>query len=86
VQLVGMIVGAYSSIFLAVPVLVSIKERWGPVAAHTKKVLDKRAGVGAGARVPVGAGASAARGPRPTDSGAPRPGSRPSGKRQKRRH
>ncbi|MFE9783811.1 protein translocase subunit SecF [Nocardia salmonicida] len=86
VQLVGMIVGAYSSIFLAVPVLVSIKERWGPVAAHTKKVLDKRAGVGAGARVPVGAGASAARGLRPTDSGAPRPGSRPSGKRQKRRH
>ncbi|MGW6621179.1 protein translocase subunit SecF [Nocardia sp. NPDC055002] len=84
VQLVGMIVGAYSSLFLAVPVLVSIKERWGPVAAHTKKVLDKRAGVGAGARVPVGA--SAARGPRPTGSGAPRPGSRPSGKRQQRRH
>ncbi|MFC9658746.1 protein translocase subunit SecF [Nocardia sp. NPDC127606] len=84
VQLVGMIVGAYSSIFLAVPVLVSIKERWGPVAAHTKKVLDKRAGVGAGARVPVGA--SAARGPRPTGSGAPRTGSRPSGKRQQRRH
>ncbi|MGW6700078.1 protein translocase subunit SecF [Nocardia sp. NPDC055049] len=84
VQLVGMIVGAYSSIFLAVPVLVSIKERWGPVAAHTKKVLDKRAGVGAGARVPVGA--TAARGARPTGSGAPRPGSRPSGKRQQRRH
>ncbi|MFC8384114.1 protein translocase subunit SecF [Nocardia sp. NPDC057272] len=84
VQLVGMIVGAYSSLFLAVPVLVSIKERWGPVAAHTKKVLDKRAGVGAGVRVPVGA--SAARGPRPTGSGAPRPGSRPSGKRQQRRH
>ncbi|MGW5918201.1 protein translocase subunit SecF [Nocardia fluminea] len=84
VQLVGMIVGAYSSIFLAVPVLVSIKERWGPVAAHTKKVLDKRAGVGVGARVPVGA--TAARGPRPTDSRAPRPGSRPSGKRQQRRH
>ncbi|WP_194824520.1 protein translocase subunit SecF [Nocardia sp. XZ_19_231] len=86
VQLVGMIVGAYSSIFLAVPVLVSIKERWGPVAAHTRKVLDKRAGVGAGTRVPVGAGASGARGARPTDSGAPRPGSRPSGKRQQRRH
>jgi preprotein translocase subunit SecF len=86
VQLVGMIVGAYSSVFFAVPVLVSIKERWGPVAAHTKKVLAKRAEGASGARVPVGAGASAARGPRPTDSGAPRPGSRPSGKRQKRRH
>ncbi|WP_342802367.1 protein translocase subunit SecF, partial [Nocardia sp. No.11] len=57
VQLVGMIVGAYSSIFLAVPVLVSIKERWGPVAAHTKKVLAKRAAGPAGARVPVGAAA-----------------------------
>ncbi|MEV0683349.1 protein translocase subunit SecF [Nocardia sp. NPDC050378] len=85
VQLVGMIVGAYSSIFLAVPVLVSIKERWGPVAAHTKKVLDKRAGVGT-TPVPVTAGARAARGPRPTDAGAPRPGARPSGKRNKGRH
>ncbi|MFE1594851.1 protein translocase subunit SecF [Nocardia sp. NPDC058705] len=83
VQLVGMIVGAYSSIFLAVPVLVSIKERWGPVAAHTKKVLDKRAGVGAAPRVPVGAGS---RGSRPVGTGAPRPGSRPTGKRQQRRH
>ncbi|MFD3703224.1 protein translocase subunit SecF [Nocardia sp. NPDC058658] len=83
VQLVGMIVGAYSSIFLAVPVLVSIKERWGPVAAHTKKVLDKRAGVAAAPRVPVGSGA---RGSRPVGTGAPRPGSRPTGKRQQRRH
>ncbi|GGN69495.1 protein translocase subunit SecF [Nocardia rhizosphaerihabitans] len=84
VQLVGMIVGAYSSIFLAVPVLVSIKERWGPVAAHTKKVLAKRAGGGVGPRVPVAAGAT--RGPRPTDASAPRPGARPSGKRHKRRN
>ncbi|MET8653953.1 protein translocase subunit SecF, partial [Nocardia aurea] len=44
VQLVGMIVGAYSSIFFAVPVLVSIKERFGPVAAHTRKVLARRSG------------------------------------------
>ncbi|MET9213766.1 MULTISPECIES: protein translocase subunit SecF [unclassified Nocardia] len=85
VQLVGMIVGAYSSIFLAVPVLVSIKERWGPVAAHTKKVLAKRA-AGPAARVPVGAAAGAPRGPRPSDAGAPRPGARPSGKRHKRRN
>ncbi|WP_282786472.1 protein translocase subunit SecF, partial [Nocardia sp. CC201C] len=41
VQLVGMIVGTYSSIFFAVPLLVSIKERFGPVAAHTRKVLAK---------------------------------------------
>lgn len=86
VQMVGMIVGTYSSVFFAVPVLVSIKERWGPVAPHTKKVLDKRAGVGVTPRVPVGASAAGTRGPRPTDSGAPRPGTRPSGKRHKRRH
>ena len=42
VQLVGIIVGAFSSIFFATPLLVSIKERWGPVAAHTKKVLARR--------------------------------------------
>ncbi|MDN2501933.1 protein translocase subunit SecF, partial [Nocardia nova] len=48
VQLVGMIVGAYSSIFFAVPLLVSIKERFGPVAAHTRKVLAKRAAGDAG--------------------------------------
>ncbi|MBF6131061.1 protein translocase subunit SecF [Nocardia brasiliensis] len=96
VQLVGMVVGAYSSIFLAVPLLVSIKERWGPVAAHTKKVLNKRAGA-AGARAAYEADrrVTAATGRsfgddeprRPRDPGqAPRPGARPSGKRQKRRH
>ncbi|MFE3104195.1 protein translocase subunit SecF [Nocardia tengchongensis] len=89
VQLVGMIVGGYSSIFFAVPILVSIKETWGPVAAHTKKVLNRRSG---GAQVRVGAAAVASpdgiareRGPRQS-SGAPRPGARPSGKRQNRRH
>ncbi|MVU77779.1 protein translocase subunit SecF [Nocardia sp. ET3-3] len=88
VQLVGMIVGGYSSIFFAVPVLVSIKERWGPVAAHTKKVLAKRSGAGK-ARVGAAAAAragSASRPVEPMSSGAPRPGARPSGKRQKRRH
>ncbi|MFB7875091.1 protein translocase subunit SecF [Nocardia sp. NPDC056064] len=84
VQLVGMIVGAYSSIFLAVPVLVSIKERWGPVAAHTKKVLAKRAAGDTRVPVSAGAGAPAPRGARPANTGAPRPGSRPSGKRQRR--
>lgn len=96
VQLVGMIVGAYSSIFFAVPLLVSIKERWGPVAAHTKKVLAKRSGVtttrvgtaaaqraGTAARpATVPAGAS----PRSRTTEGPRPGARPSGKRTKRRH
>ncbi|WP_336084099.1 protein translocase subunit SecF [Nocardia sp. SSK8] len=84
VQLVGMIVGAYSSIFLAVPVLVSIKERWGPVAAHTRKVLAKRAAGDTRVPVSAGAGAGAPRAPRPGNTGAPRPGARPSGKRQRR--
>lgn len=43
VQLVGVLVGAYSSIFFATPLLVSIKERWGPIAEHTRKVHAKRA-------------------------------------------
>ncbi|QIS13521.1 protein translocase subunit SecF [Nocardia arthritidis] len=96
VQLVGMIVGAYSSIFFAVPLLVSIKERWGPVAQHTKKVLARRNGqAGAAARAAAERRVQAATGrnfdeptmqmPRPAGAG-PRPGARPSGKRQKRRH
>ncbi|WP_054814044.1 protein translocase subunit SecF [Nocardia arizonensis] len=94
VQLVGMVVGAYSSIFFAVPVLVSIKERYGPVAAHTKKVLARRSGAAsARARAEAERRVIAATGRRlpeddvraPTDS-APRPGARPSGKRHKRRH
>ncbi|AYF78930.1 protein translocase subunit SecF [Nocardia yunnanensis] len=100
VQLVGMIVGGYSSIFFAVPILVSIKETWGPVAEHTKRVLNRRQG---GAKARVGAAAAeragaAGRGgevvangaARPSsrgqNTGAPRPGARPSGKRQQRRH
>ncbi|GAB2517603.1 protein translocase subunit SecF [Nocardia heshunensis] len=100
VQLVGMIVGGYSSIFFAVPILVSIKETWGPVAEHTKRVLNRREGgskarVGAAAAERAGAAgrggeAMAGGAPRPAargqNTGAPRPGARPSGKRQQRRH
>ncbi|TLF97794.1 protein translocase subunit SecF [Nocardia cyriacigeorgica] len=91
VQLVGMIVGAYSSIFFAVPVLVSIKERFGPVAAHTKKVLAKRSGA-TGPKTAAGrrAGAVPAREtpdtPRRTRDTGPRPGARPSGKRHRKNH
>ncbi|TQM31776.1 protein translocase subunit SecF [Nocardia bhagyanarayanae] len=96
VQLVGLLVGTYSSIFFATPLLVSIKERWGPVAAHTKKVQTKRSGIaaaraGAAAeqRVVAATGrglpdAPARRYREPSQS--PRPGARPSGKRQKKRH
>ncbi|EON34401.1 MULTISPECIES: protein translocase subunit SecF [Gordonia] len=52
IQLVGVIVGAYSSIFLAAPLLATLKERRPDVARHTEKVLRRRAAVEAG--VPVG--------------------------------
>ncbi|AHH19378.1 protein translocase subunit SecF [Nocardia nova SH22a] len=90
VQLVGMIVGAYSSIFFAVPLLVSIKERFGPVAGHTRKVLAKRAGTdtGRGAETAGRRSSGPAAGSRTRGNGsaAPRPGARPTGKRHKRSH
>lgn len=86
VQLVGIIVGAVSSIFFATPMLVSIKERWGPVAAHTKKVLARRAErAGAAAGTSTAALAGSVSSPRRT-ADAPQPGSRPTGKRNKKRH
>ncbi|WP_378731821.1 protein translocase subunit SecF [Nocardia brasiliensis] len=95
VQLVGLMVGSFSSIFFATPLLVSIKERWGPVAKHTDRVKARRAGASsARAAYEAERRATAATGRglgdeprRPRVPGeAPRPGARPSGKRQKRRH
>ncbi|MFC8923360.1 protein translocase subunit SecF [Cellulosimicrobium sp. NPDC057127] len=40
---VGMAVGAYSSIFLATPLEVALREREPAIAAHTRTVLDLRA-------------------------------------------
>ncbi|MFC9979996.1 protein translocase subunit SecF [Gordonia sp. NPDC127522] len=45
IQLVGVIVGAYSSVFLAAPLLATLKERRPDVARHTEKVLRRRAGL-----------------------------------------
>lgn len=97
VQLVGIIVGAYSSIFFATPLLVTLKERWGPVADHTRKVLAKRAGkLSAQAEREL----AAAEGVLPTDDfseenawirerrvvpNTPQPGARPVGKRRRKR-
>ena len=52
VQLTGLLAGAYSSIFIATPLLVTLKERRGEVAEHTRRVMARRAGTttGAGAR------------------------------------
>ncbi|HEY5853073.1 MAG TPA: protein translocase subunit SecF [Aldersonia sp.] len=96
VQLVGMIVGAYSSIFFATPLLVTLKERWGPVAAHTKKVLARRAaaeksaasagpGTAATVSTPVTTATIVEEAPARPAAAAPRPGARPTGKRKKRR-
>lgn len=42
VLLVGMLVGAYSSVFLAVPIAVDLKIREPAIKAHTARVLAKR--------------------------------------------
>jgi preprotein translocase subunit SecF len=42
VQLVGIIVGTYSSIFFATPLLVSMRERTELVRTHTRRVMRRR--------------------------------------------
>ncbi|HET9566071.1 MAG TPA: protein translocase subunit SecF [Mycobacterium sp.] len=42
VQLVGVIVGAYSSLFFATPLLVTLRERTELVRTHTRRVLRRR--------------------------------------------
>ncbi|MEZ5150933.1 protein translocase subunit SecF [Rhodococcus zopfii] len=98
VQLVGIIVGAYSSIFFATPLLVTLKEWRGPVAVHTRKVLAKREA--ASGRASAGAAAVdgepvfgsdrpgapvVRRQPVAPAQRSPRPGARPTGKRAKKR-
>ena len=48
VQMVGILVGSYSSIFFATPLLVTLRERTELVRNHTRKVLKRRARVAAG--------------------------------------
>ncbi|MBU3707380.1 MAG: protein translocase subunit SecF [Mycobacterium sp.] len=48
VQMVGILVGSYSSIFFATPLLVTLRERTDLVRNHTRKVLKRRARVAAG--------------------------------------
>lgn len=42
VQLIGIMVGTYSSIFFATPLLVTLRERTELVRAHTRKVVRRR--------------------------------------------
>jgi len=84
VQLTGMVVGTFSSIFIATPLLVTLREYKGEVAVHTKRVLARRkaiaqrqSGAPADAAEAPGGGASAptvttpARPARPVRSGKP---------------
>ncbi|HVQ49505.1 MAG TPA: protein translocase subunit SecF, partial [Mycobacterium sp.] len=99
VQLVGIIVGTYSSIFFATPLLVSLRERTDLVRTHTRRVLNRRkptkateAGEDAESAEAVAAASVAAKpapekpapGARPARPTASRTG-RPSGKRNTRR-
>nr|WP_238559026.1 protein translocase subunit SecF [Rhodococcus rhodnii] len=95
VQFVGILVGCYSSIFFATPLLVSIKERWGPIAKHTVKVKQKRAE--AAERIAAGGSPAAATATATADvdidaapaprgrASSPAPGARPTGKRARKR-
>jgi preprotein translocase subunit SecF len=42
VQLVGVLVGTYSSIYFATPLLVTLRERTNLVRTHTRRVLNRR--------------------------------------------
>ncbi|MFM9034720.1 MAG: protein translocase subunit SecF [Mycobacterium sp.] len=84
VQLVGIIVGTYSSIFFATPLLVTLRERTELVRNHTRRVLNRRKGATAGAdpgAEPVDAVVGAASdAPEPVRPVRPR---KPSGKRER---
>ena len=99
VMLVGIIVGAYASIFLATPLLVTLRERTELVRTHTRRVRRRRTGATAAdaadnasssddretSEEPVAALAGKpAPGTRPIRPTATRAG-RPSGKRNTRR-
>jgi preprotein translocase subunit SecF len=86
IQLVGVVVGTFSSVFLATPMLVSLKERNTEIAAHTKKVLTRRTRPGAGEPVPAdrtgGRHAAAGVG---SGAGVETGAARPTGKRRRSR-
>ncbi|GAT09703.1 preprotein translocase subunit SecF [Mycolicibacterium novocastrense] len=60
VQLVGVIVGTYSSIFFATPLLVTLRERTDLVRNHTRRVMNRRKNASARASQAEGADEDAA--------------------------
>jgi preprotein translocase subunit SecF len=97
VQMVGVLTGTFSSIFLATPLLVTLKERRKDIGAHTRKVLARRTErenrnaptVDEAAPASVGTTTLTKTGPVPAhvqrSGSAPQPGARPSGKRRRKR-
>ena len=91
VQMVGVIVGTYSSIFLATPLLVTLRERTDLVRNHTRRVANRRGKSAVPAEEPavgetetvaaVPAGATA--GSKPEPGARPVRPRRPSGKRER---
>ncbi len=93
VLFVGMAAAFFSSIFLATPLLVALKDRDPRIKAHTQRVLARRAGGGAprsaarrsaGTAVATEEGSESAQDdiePTVLAGAAPRAGARPAGKR-----
>ena len=77
VQMVGILVGSYSSIFFATPLLVTLRERTELVRNHTRRVLNRRKKVAAGENPDPEESASLI----PDGKTAPARPNRPSGKR-----
>lgn len=87
VQMVGVLVGTYSSIFLATPLLVTLRERTNLVRTHNRRVLNRRKPAAAPEESPASDGAEmqtvsadSAPGLKPQPGVRPR---RPSGKRER---
>lgn len=84
---IGLAVGAYSSLFLATPIVVELKERQAENRALTKRVLAKRASVAKSGEPALAGTAAGPGGVSPVvgrPAPAPRPGARPAGKPRKR--
>ncbi|WP_024796495.1 protein translocase subunit SecF [Tomitella biformata] len=84
VLLIGILVGTYSSIFTATPLLVSLKERQSDVKAHNEKVLQRRAvAAEKAAAAQSGAGEQVRGASFKVPPAKPQPGARPKGKKKR---
>jgi preprotein translocase subunit SecF len=80
---IGLAVGAYSSLFLATPVVVELKEREARYRSLTKRVQARRTSAGVTAEPVVAGAAPAIR--RGTPAPAPKPGARPANRPARKR-